>query len=76
MSELRFEDSPVRDVTPAPRRGFRLGKANAKLMGVCSGIADYFGWDVTLVRIGFVAGTLVGFGSLLLVYLAIGLLAD
>ena len=76
MSNLRFEDSPVRDVTSAPRRGFRLDKANAKFMGVCSGIADYFGWDVTLVRIGFVAGTLIGFGSLLILYLAIGLLAD
>ena len=59
MSNLRFEDSPIRDVTSAPRRGFHLDKANAKFMGVCSGIADYFGWDVTLVRIGFVAGTLV-----------------
>ena len=76
MNDLRFEDSPVRDVTHAPRRGFRLDKANAKFMGVCSGIADYFGWDATLVRIGFVAGTLIGFGSLLLIYLAIGLLAD
>ena len=76
MSNLRFEDSAVRDVTPAPRRGFRLDKANAKFMGVCSGIAGSFGWDVTLVRIGFVAGTLIGFGSLLILYLAIGLLAD
>ena len=73
---VRFEDSPVRDIAPAPRRGFHLDKANAKLMGVCSGIADSFGWDVTLVRVGFVIGTLVGFGSLILVYLAIGLLAD
>ena len=24
-----------------------------KLFGVCSGIADYFGWDPTLVRVGF-----------------------
>jgi phage shock protein PspC (stress-responsive transcriptional regulator) len=76
VSRLSFEDSPVRDVTPAKRRGFHLDKANAKLMGVCSGIADSFGWDVTLVRAGFVAGTLIGFGSLILVYLAIGLLAD
>ena len=75
MSGLRFEDTAVRDVTAA-RRGFHLDKVNAKLMGVCSGIADSFGWDVTLVRVGFVAGTLIGFGSLLIVYLAIGLLAD
>ena len=76
MSELRFEGGPVREVSVTPRRGFRLDKANAKFMGVCSGIADYLGWDVTLVRIGFVAGTLIGFGSLLVIYLAIGLLAD
>lgn len=76
MSRLSFEDNTVRDITPAPRRGFHLDKANAKLMGVCSGIASSFGWDVTLVRVGFVAGTLLGFGSLLVVYLAIGLLAD
>ena len=76
MSKLRFgDDTASRDVTPA-RRGFHLDKANAKLMGVCSGIANSFGWDVTLVRVGFVAGTLLGFGSLLIVYLAIGLLAD
>ena len=64
------------DRTVAPARGFRLGKANAKFMGVCSGIADFFGWDVNLVRIGFALGTVLGFGSLLIVYLVIGLIAD
>ena len=29
-----------------------------------------------LVRIGFVAGTLLGFGTFLLIYLAIALIAD
>ena len=64
------------DRTVVPARGFRLGKANAKFMGVCSGIADFFGWDVNLVRIGFALGTVLGFGSLLVVYLVIGLIAD
>ncbi|MXO90789.1 PspC domain-containing protein [Pontixanthobacter aquaemixtae] len=59
-----------------PSSGFRLDKRNAKLWGVCSGIANYFNVDSTLVRIGFVAGTLIGFGSLLLVYAAIALIAD
>ena len=27
------------------------------IAGVCSGIADYFGWDVTLVRILYVLAT-------------------
>ena len=56
--------------------GFRLDKPNARFMGVCSGIAKYFGWDVTLVRIAFALGTVFGFGSLLVIYLAIGLIAD
>lgn len=56
--------------------GFRLNKERGKVMGVCAGIADHFGIDVMLVRIAFVIGTLAGFGSLLIVYLAIGLIAD
>ncbi len=56
--------------------GFRLNKANAKFMGVSAGIADYFNVDVTLVRLGWVVGTILGFGSLVLIYLAIGLIAD
>lgn len=62
-------------VTPQ-RSGFHLGRANKKVMGVCSGMADYTGVDVTLVRVGWVIATLLGFGSLILVYLAIGLIAD
>ena len=56
--------------------GFRLNKDRGKFMGVSAGIADYFNVDVTLVRLGWVIGTLIGFGSLILVYLAIGLIAD
>ena len=59
-----------------PRGRFALDKANGKLGGVCAGIARYFDVDVTLVRVGFVLGTLIGFGSLILVYLAIWLLAN
>lgn len=62
-------------VTPV-RSGFHLDKGRARFMGVCSGIADYFGLDVTLVRIAWVLGTILGFGSLILIYLAIGLIAD
>lgn len=73
MSRLdRHTEKPA--VTPD--RSFRLDKANAKLFGVCGGIANYFAIDPTWVRIGFVAGTLIGFGSLILVYLAIALIAD
>lgn len=55
---------------------FHLDKQNGKLMGVCAGLANRFDWDATLVRVGFVAATILGFGSAILVYLAIGLIAD
>ena len=60
----------------APAGGFRLNKTNGKFMGVSAGIADYWNVDVTLVRLAWVIGTVLGFGSLVLIYLAIGLIAD
>ena len=36
--------------------------------GVCGGIAEYAGIDANLVRLLFVLGTVLGFGSLLIVY--------
>lgn len=49
---------------------FYLDKRNAKWLGVCAGIADYTGLDVTLIRIAMVFGTIIGSGALVLVYLA------
>ena len=39
---------------------FRLDRANGKLWGVCAGIANYTGVDVTLVRVAAVVVTLLG----------------
>ncbi|HEX8062599.1 MAG TPA: envelope stress response membrane protein PspC [Allosphingosinicella sp.] len=39
---------------------FYLDKANRKWKGVCAGIADYTGVDVTIIRIGLVILTFVG----------------
>ncbi|WP_121118577.1 PspC domain-containing protein [Croceibacterium ferulae] len=55
--------------------GLRLDKANGKLLGVCAGLASRFEVDAIWVRLLFVAGTLVGFGSFILIYLLIALLA-
>lgn len=55
---------------------FRLDKANGKLMGVCAGIANYTGIESVWIRVGFVAASLVGFGSPVLIYLVIGLVAN
>jgi len=55
---------------------FRLDKANGKLMGVCAGLANYTGIEAVWIRVGFVAASLLGFGSPVLIYLVIGLVAD
>jgi phage shock protein C len=59
-----------------PRAGFRLDKRDGKVFGVCAGIGNYFGVDTMLVRVGFVLATVLGFGSPVLIYLAVALIAD
>ena len=41
---------------------------NRMLAGVCGGIAEYLGWDPTLVRVAWIVLTLLG-GSGILIYL-------
>jgi len=41
--------------------------------GVCGGIAEYFGWDATIIRILFAIAIIVGVGSPILVYLILWL---
>ena len=47
-------------MTEPSRTKFYLDRQNRKWSGVCAGIADYTGLDVTVVRIGTVVLTLVG----------------
>lgn len=42
---------------------------NRMVFGVCAGLAEFFGIDPTVVRLVFVAGSLLGFGSFVLIYL-------
>jgi phage shock protein C len=44
------------------------------IAGVCSGIADYTGVDVTVVRLAAVVGAVLGFGSLVVAYVVAWLL--
>jgi len=61
---------------PPTRTRFYKDKRNGKVMGVCAGIADYTGLDVTIVRIlMFMALWLSGF-SILPVYLLAGFIAE
>ena len=58
------------------KNALRLDRTNGKLMGVCSGLANWSGVDVTIWRIGFVAAALFGIGAPILIYLALGLIID
>ena len=55
--------------------GFRLNKANGKIMGVCAGLADYSGMDLMLIRVLAVLLTVCGVGSTIILYLLVGLIA-
>lgn len=44
------------------------------IAGVCGGIAEYFGWDPTVVRIIFVLTALMGYGLSILVYFVLALI--
>lgn len=59
------------------RTSFYLDKRNAKFMGVCSGMADYFGINVVWVRVGIVLATIFGAAAFTIpVYFIIGFVAD
>jgi phage shock protein C len=61
---------------PPSRTKFYLDKRHGKVMGVCAGIADYTGFDVTLVRILLILGIFMGGGALIPVYLLAGWIAE
>lgn len=59
----------------ASRTKFYLDKINAKWLGVCSGISDYTGIDITLVRVGTALLTIATSGWAFIAYLLIAWLA-
>jgi len=56
---------------------FTLDRRNAKIMGVCAGIANRTGLDVTLIRVALVLLTLCALGPIgVVAYLLVGWLAE
>ncbi len=53
---------------PASRTRFYRDKRNGKLFGVCAGIADYTGFDVSLIRVCFLAAMFMSGGGVLPFY--------
>lgn len=47
-----------------------------KISGVCGGLARYLGVNSTVVRLVFGLGAIFGYGSLVLVYIALALILD
>ncbi|EIL96039.1 MULTISPECIES: PspC domain-containing protein [Rhodanobacter] len=45
-------------------------RTDRKLAGVCGGIAEFLGWDPTLVRVLWIVLTMLG-GSGILIYLVL-----
>jgi phage shock protein C len=61
---------------PPSRTRFYKDRRSGKVMGVCAGIADYTGFDVTLVRILLILGIFMGGGALIPVYFLTGWIAQ
>ena len=60
---------------PPSRTRFYRDKRNGKVLGICAGIADYTGFDVSLVRITMIAAVFLSSGSILPVYFIAGWIA-
>ncbi len=57
-------------MSPRSRKLYR-SRTNRLIFGVCGGLGEFFGIDTNIVRVVFVLGTLLDFGTFALVYLAI-----
>lgn len=54
-------------------RKIKKSRNDKMLAGVCGGLADYLGWDSTIIRILFVVCALIGVGSPILIYLILAI---
>jgi phage shock protein C len=54
---------------------FLINRGDAKIMGVAAGLADYTGVDPTIIRLAFIAATLITGPVMILFYVLTGLLA-
>jgi len=61
---------------PPSQTRFYRDKRNGKLMGVCAGIADYTGFDVTLVRVFMAGAIIMSSFAILPLYFITGWIAD
>jgi len=68
--KCRYCGSLVSGATALTRTWYRV--ADGKMIaGVCAGLAEQFGVSVTILRLAFVLGVIVGWGMGLVLYLAL-----
>jgi phage shock protein PspC (stress-responsive transcriptional regulator) len=60
------------EVVDSPRRLYRLPK-DGSLVGVCAGLAAYFGTDVTVMRLIFVVLTFITQGFMIFIYILLAI---
>ena len=58
------------DTTPFMRTWYR-SRLHKRIAGVCAGLAEEFGISVTVLRLAFLLGTLIGGGMGIVVYLVL-----
>jgi len=64
-------NSPAPAYQPTPNRRLARRSDDKLIAGVCSGVADYLGIDVTLVRVLTALGAVLGFGTLIVAYVVL-----
>jgi len=67
--KCRFCGSLLAPGTPLTRSWYRV-REGKMIAGVCAGLAEQFGISVTILRLAFVLGTLIG-GWALIVYIVL-----
>ena len=74
-ASMERSDRAYLTAQPASRTRFYRDKRHGKVMGICAGIADYTGFDVSLVRICMIAALFLSSGSIIPVYFIAGWVA-
>jgi phage shock protein PspC (stress-responsive transcriptional regulator) len=69
-TKCRYCGSRVDGETALTRSWYRSARGRM-IAGVCAGLAEQFGVSVTIVRLAFVLGVLIGWGMGLVIYLAL-----
>ena len=61
-------NTPQPQPQPQPPKRLVRRRDDRMIAGVCSGVADYLGVDVTLVRVLTVLGAIFGLGTVVVAY--------